>query len=85
MVDRRQGLGGGSPENGRNGAFVCGTSPRLRKKGEGTTVSLTGCKRGQQRDRNDRVSVGKNRRRRHLVRVVLRREEKRGGERSDEA
>jgi hypothetical protein len=30
-------LGGGSPENGRNGAPVRGTSPRL---------SLTGCKRG---------------------------------------
>jgi hypothetical protein len=45
-VDSGQGLGGGSPEDGRNGAPVCGTSPRLRKKGEGTTVILTGCKRG---------------------------------------
>jgi hypothetical protein len=45
-VDHGHRLGGGSPENGRNGAPVHGTSPRLRKKGEGTAVSLTGCKRG---------------------------------------
>jgi hypothetical protein len=45
-VDHGHCLGGGSPENGRNGAPVRGTSPRLREKGEGTVVSLTGCKRG---------------------------------------
>jgi hypothetical protein len=45
-VDRGQGLGGGSPKDGQNGAPVRGTSPRLRKKGEGTAVILTGCKRG---------------------------------------
>jgi hypothetical protein len=43
---RGQHLGGGSPENGRNGAPMRGTSPRLREKGEGTAVSVTGCKRG---------------------------------------
>jgi hypothetical protein len=46
MVDCRQGLGGGSQEDGRNGAPVRGASPRLRKKGEGTAVILTGCRRG---------------------------------------
>jgi hypothetical protein len=45
-VDHRHRLGCGSPENGRNGAPVRGTSPWLRKKGEGTAVILTGCKRG---------------------------------------
>jgi hypothetical protein len=45
-VDHGHRLGGGSPENGRNGAPVRGTSLRLRKKGQGTAVSLTGCKRG---------------------------------------
>jgi hypothetical protein len=39
-------LGRGSPENGRNGAPMRGTPPRLREKGEGTAVSLTSCKRG---------------------------------------
>jgi hypothetical protein len=32
-VDHGHGLGGGSPENGRNGAPMRGTSPRLRKDG----------------------------------------------------
>jgi hypothetical protein len=45
-VDRGQGLGGGSLEDGRNGAPVHGTMPWLRKKGEGTVVILTNCKRG---------------------------------------
>jgi hypothetical protein len=49
----------------------------LRKKGEGTAVSLTGCKRGRRGDRNGQASVGKNRQRRHSVRVVLGRGEKR--------
>jgi hypothetical protein len=77
MVDRGQGLGGSSPEDGRNGAPMCGTSSQLRKKGEGTAVSLTGCKRGQLRDGNGRASVGNNRRRRRSVRVALGRREKR--------
>jgi hypothetical protein len=45
-VDHGHRLGGGSPENGRNGTPMRGTSPRLREKGEGTAVSVTGCKRG---------------------------------------
>jgi hypothetical protein len=45
-VDRGHGLEGGSLEDGRNDAPVRGTSLRLRKKGEGTAVSLTGYKRG---------------------------------------
>jgi hypothetical protein len=48
-------------------------------------VILTGCRRGRWRDRNGQASVGNNRRRRRLVRAVLGREEKRGGERSGEA
>jgi hypothetical protein len=77
-VDRGQGLGGGSPEDGRNGSPMRGTSPRLRKKGEGTTVILTSCKRGWQRDRNGRASVGNNRRRRRMVRAALGHGERRG-------
>jgi hypothetical protein len=84
-VDRGQGLGGGSLEDGRNSAPVRGTSPWLRRKGEGTTVILTDCKRGRRKDGNDRVSVGNNWRRRHSVRATLGRREKRGGERSGEA
>jgi hypothetical protein len=76
-VDHGQGLGGGSPENGWNGAPVRGTSPRLREKGEGMAMSLTGCKRGWRRDGNGRASVGKNRRRRSSVWEVLGRREKR--------
>jgi hypothetical protein len=41
MVDRGQGLGGGSSEDGRNGAPVHETSPPLREKGEGTAVIKT--------------------------------------------
>jgi hypothetical protein len=77
MMDRGQGLGGRLTENGQNGTPVRGTSPRCRKKGEGTAVSLTGCKRGQRRDENSRASVGKNRRRRRSVRAVLGHGEKR--------
>jgi hypothetical protein len=61
MVDHGHRLGGGSPENDRNGAPVCGTSPRLRKKGEGMAVSLTGCKRGHRRVGHDQATVGNNR------------------------
>jgi hypothetical protein len=71
-VDHGHRLGGGSPENDRNGAPVRGTSPRLRKKGEGTAVSLTGCKRGRRRVRHDWVMVGNNRRRRRSVGWTLR-------------
>jgi hypothetical protein len=66
-VDRGHHLRGGSPENRRNGAPVRGTSPRLRKKGEGTTVSLTGCERGRWRDGHGRAMVGNNHRRRRSV------------------
>jgi hypothetical protein len=59
-MDHGQGLDGGSPKDGRNGAPVRGTSPWLRKKGEGTAVILTGCKRGRRRDRNGRALVGNN-------------------------
>jgi hypothetical protein len=45
-VDHGHRPGKGSPENGRNGVPGRGTSPQLRKNGEGTEVSLTGCKRG---------------------------------------
>jgi hypothetical protein len=76
-MDRGLGLGGGSPKNGRNDAPVRGTSPRLRKKGEGTVVSLTDYKRGRRRDRNGRASVVKNRWRRCSVRAMLGRGEKR--------
>jgi hypothetical protein len=62
----------GSSENGRNGVSVRGTSPRLRKNGEGTEVSLTGCKRGQRRVGHDRVTVRKDRQRRHSVEWALR-------------
>jgi hypothetical protein len=37
---------GGSAEDGRNGAPVCRTSQRLRKKSEGMAVILTSCRRG---------------------------------------
>jgi hypothetical protein len=43
-VDHGHRPGEGSPENGRNGVPVRGTSSQLRKNGEGTEVSLTGCK-----------------------------------------
>jgi hypothetical protein len=76
-VDHGQGLSGGSLEDSRNGAPMHGTSPRLRKKGEGTVVSLTGCKRGRGRNENGRASVGNNRWRRHSVRAALRHGEKR--------
>jgi hypothetical protein len=66
-VDHGHRLEGGSPENGRNGAPVRGTSPQLREKGEGTAVSLTDCKRGQWRVGHDRVTVGNNQRRRRSV------------------
>jgi hypothetical protein len=41
MVDHGHRLGGGSPENGRNGVPVHGTLPRLRKNGEGTAEGRT--------------------------------------------
>jgi hypothetical protein len=40
-VDHGHRLGGGSPENSRNGAPVRGTSPQLREKGEGTAKGRT--------------------------------------------
>jgi hypothetical protein len=66
-VDHGHRLGGGSPENSQNSAPVCGTSLRLREKGEGMAVSLTGCKRGWRRVRLDRAAMGNNRWRWHSV------------------
>jgi hypothetical protein len=54
-----------------------GTTLWLRKKGEGTAVILTGCKRGRWRDENGRALVGNNQWRRLSVRAVLGRGEKR--------
>jgi hypothetical protein len=71
-VDHGHCLGGGSPENGWNGAPVRGTSPRLREKGEGTAVSLTGGKRGRRGVRHDRATMGNNRWRRRSVGWTLR-------------
>jgi hypothetical protein len=71
-VDHGHRLGGGSPENGRNGAPVRGTSPRLREKGQGTAVSLTGFKRGRRRVGHNRATVGNNRHRRRSVGWTLR-------------
>jgi hypothetical protein len=70
-VDHGHHLGGGLPENGRNGVPVRGTLPRLRKNGEGTAVSLTDGKRGQRRFRHDRAMVGNNRWRRRSVEWAL--------------
>jgi hypothetical protein len=66
-MDHGHHLGGGSPENGRNGAPVCGTLPWLRKKGEGTAVSLIGYKRGWRWVGHSRATVGNNQRRRRSV------------------
>jgi hypothetical protein len=71
-VDHGHRLGGGSPENGWNGVPVCGTLPLLRKNGEGTAVSLTGCKSGRRRVGHDRATVGNNRWRRRSVEWALR-------------
>jgi hypothetical protein len=72
MMDHGHRPGEGSPENDRNGVPVRETSPRLRKNGEGTEVSLTGCKRGWRRVRHDRATVGNDRRRRCSVEWALR-------------
>jgi hypothetical protein len=66
-MDHGHRLGGGSPEIGRNGVPVRGTSPRLRKNGEGTEVSLTGGTGGRQRVGHNWVMVGNNRQRRRSV------------------
>jgi hypothetical protein len=66
-VDHGHRLEGGSPENGRNGGPMRGTSPRLRKKVEGTVVSLMGCKRGWRRVGHGRATLGNNRWRRRSV------------------
>jgi hypothetical protein len=72
MVDHGHRPGKGSPENGRNGIPGRGTSPRLRKNGEGTEVSLTGCKRGQRRVGHDQATVRNDRWRRRSVEWALR-------------
>jgi hypothetical protein len=66
-VDHGHRPGECSPENGRNGVPVRGTSLRLRKNGEGTEVSLTGGKRGRRRVGHNRAMVGNNWRRRCSV------------------
>jgi hypothetical protein len=71
-VDHGHRPGEGSPENGRNSVPVPRTSPRLRKNGEGTEVSLTGCKRGRRRVGHDRATVGNDRWRRRSVEWALR-------------
>jgi hypothetical protein len=63
---------GGSPEIDRNGVPVRGTSPRLRKNGEGSEVSLTGGKRGRRRVGHNRAKVGNNWWWRRLVEGELR-------------
>jgi hypothetical protein len=70
-VDHGHRLRGGSLENGRNGVPVRGTSPWLRKNGEGMAVSLTGCKIGRRRAGHNRAMVGNNRWRRCLVEWAL--------------
>jgi hypothetical protein len=57
-VDHGHRPGGGSPEISRNGVPVSGTSPRLRKNGEGTEVTLTGGKRGRWRVGHNRANGG---------------------------
>jgi hypothetical protein len=71
-VDHGHRPGGGSPEIGQNGVPVHGTSPRLRKNGEQTEVSLTGGKRGRWRVGHSRATVGNNRWRRRSVEWELR-------------
>jgi hypothetical protein len=71
MVDHGHRPGEGSPENGRNGVPVRGTSPRLRKNGEGTEVSITGCKRGRQRVGHDWATVGNDQRSRRSMEWAL--------------
>jgi hypothetical protein len=72
MVDHGHCPGGGSPEIGRNGVPVRGTSPRMRKNGEGMEVSLTDGKRGRRRVGHNWAMVGNNRRRRRSVEGELR-------------
>jgi hypothetical protein len=62
-VDHGHRPGRGSSEIGRNGVPVRGTSPQLRKNGEGMEVSLTGGTRGRWRVGHNWAMVGNNRRR----------------------
>jgi hypothetical protein len=63
---------GGSPEIGRNGVPVRGTSQRLRKNGDGTELSLIGGTRGRRRVGHNWVMVGNNLQRRCSVEGELR-------------
>jgi hypothetical protein len=72
MVDHGHRPGGGSPEIGRNGVPVRGTSPLFRKNGEGMEVSLTGGKRGRRTVGHNQAMVGNNRWRRRSVEGELR-------------
>jgi hypothetical protein len=71
-VDHDHRPGGGSPEIGRNGVPVRGTTPRLRKNGEGTEVSLTSGMGGRRRVGHNWATVGNYRQRRHSVEGELR-------------
>jgi hypothetical protein len=57
-VDHGHRPGGGSPEISRNAVPVRGTSPWLRKNGEGMEVSLIGGTRGRWRVGHNGVMVG---------------------------
>jgi hypothetical protein len=74
---RGRGHGGGSPEDGQNGAPVCGTSLQLWKKSEGMVVILTGCRRGQWRGGGDLVMVVKKQWRKRSVWTAVGHGEKR--------
>jgi hypothetical protein len=71
-MDHSHRSGGGSPEIGRNGVPVRRTSPRLRKNGEGTEVSLTDGMRGWRRVGHNRATVGNNQWRRRSMEGELR-------------
>jgi hypothetical protein len=77
---RRQ-LTGGWPEQCPHAWYLTA----VEQEGGGNDGEPHQLQEGWRRDGNGRVPVGNNWRRRHLVRVVHGRREKRGGERSDEA
>jgi hypothetical protein len=72
MMDHGHHPGGGSPEIGRNGVPMRGTSPWLMENGEGTEVSFTNGKRGRRRVGHDRATVGNTPQRRRSVEWELR-------------
>jgi hypothetical protein len=70
-VDRKKGLGGGSPGDGRDGTPVRGTSPRLRKKGGGDGGDPHRLQKGWRRGGSDRATVVKKRQRKRSMQAVL--------------